>query len=248
LPPATLTINLAFGADAPSAADLVIREDSDAAIIDIFRDDSTEPLSIAISESEFSGNQSPWESGQYSVENDGQVIFAAGQDRTRLTISMRSNPVREPDRDVVLQIRDVANPALDLARINLYLEDDDQRAFERGLPPNTVAFAVNQVSVREFDPAAQIDVIRYNPDNTSLEVTYKLQDVTATEGQDYFSPGITSVYFAAGERTARILVPLGQDARPEADEAFMLELETNTVSTDSNIFSQIAVMIRDDDS
>lgn len=248
LPPATLTVTLVSGVNSPTAIPLLIREDGDPAIVDLFREISTEPMSARISEADFSGNQSPWESGQYFVENEGQVTFAAGQDRVRIVISMRSNPVREPDRDVVLQIRDASDPGVDLARIGLRLEDDDQRTFERSLPRNTVAFVVNQISVRESDPAAQIDVVRYNPDNTPLEINYVLQDVTATEGQDYFSPRITSVYFAAGQRTARILIPLGQDARPEADEAFMVELKTESVSRDSNIFSQIAVMIRDDDS
>lgn len=248
LPPATLTVILAAEAEDVEETDLTMREGSENAVIDIFRKDFSDPLSIAISEASFSGNQSPWNTGQYSVENDGQVEFAAGQERARLTISQRSNPVREPDREVVLQVRDLANPGVDLARINFVLEDDDQRAFERGLPINTVAFAVNQISVREFDSAAQIDVIRYNPDNTALEIGYVLLDVTATEGQDYFTPGSTIIYFAPGQRSARILVPLGQDARPEPDEAFMLELETKPVSSDSNIFSQIAVMIRDDDS
>jgi hypothetical protein len=130
----------------------------------------------------------------------------------------------------------------------LTLEDDDQRAFEAMLPPNTVAFAVNQVSVREFDPAVQIDVIRYKADNTAIEVPYSMRDVTATEGQDYFAPVLSTVYFGPGQRTARILIPLGQDAKPEQDEAFMLNLETDAPPPDSNIFSQIAVMIRDDDS
>jgi hypothetical protein len=149
---------------------------------------------------------------------------------------------------VALLLRDEADAGVTLATINMTLEDDDQRAFEQGLPRNTVAFAVNQISVRESDPAAQIDVIRYNADNSSLEVPYVLLDVTATEGQDYFTPGSTIIYFSAGQRTSRILVPLGQDARPESDEAFMLELETSATPSDSNIFSQIAVMIRDDDS
>jgi len=248
LPPATLTVNLSLDPGMTFDADLTIREDSGAAIVDIFRENLAEAQTFVITESQFSGNQSPWQSGQYSVENDGQISFAVGQDRARLTISMRSNPVREPDREVELQIHEVANPDATLAQINLSLEDDDQRAFERSLPRNTVAFAVNQVSVREFDSAVQIDVIRYNPDNTTLEVGYVLQDVTATEGQDYFTPGSTIIYFAAGQRNARILVPIGQDARVESDEAFMLELETQPVSSDSNIFSQIAVMIRDDDS
>jgi serine/threonine protein kinase len=247
LPPATLTMTLASNADSPVEADLIMREGGDAAIVEFFREDLAEVLAVKVSEGKFSGNQSPWNSGQISVENNGQVDFAAGQERARFTISQRSNPVREPDREVVLRIQNVTNPGKDLGRIKLVLEDDDQRAFEQGLPKNTVAFAVNQISVHEFDPAAQIDVIRYNPDDTSLEVGYVLVDVTATEGQDYFTPGSTIIYFAAGQRTARILVPLGQDARREPDEAFMLELETAPVSTDSNIFSQIAVMIRDDD-
>jgi serine/threonine protein kinase len=247
LPLATVTVNLSSDPNVV-VNDLIIREDSGSAIVDIFRVNTEAAQTFQISEAEFSGNQSPWQSGIYSVTNDGEIYFSAGQERARLTISMRSNPVREPDRDVVLRLRDVANSVVDIARINLQLEDDDQRAFERGLPRNTVAFAVNQVSVREFDAAVQIDVIRYNADNTTLEVGYILQDVTATEGQDYFTPGSTIIYFAAGQRTARILVPLGQDARPESDEAFLLELETRPVVSDSNIFSQIAVMIRDDDS
>jgi len=81
-----------------------------------------------------------------------------------------------------------------------------------------------------------------------LEVNYTLTDVTATEGQDYFAPGLNVVYFAAGQREAKIIVPLGQDARPEQDEMFILDLETAAAPSNSNIFSQIAVMIRDDDS
>jgi len=145
-------------------------------------------------------------------------------------------------------VRDAETRQQDLASIRLTLEDDDQRAFEASLAPNTVGFAVNQVSVREFDPAVQVDIVRYRPDNTALEVEYTLTDVTATEGQDYFSPGLPVIYFGPGQRTARILIPLGQDARVEQDEAFMLELKTNSAPAGSNIFTQIAVMIRDDDS
>jgi hypothetical protein len=81
-----------------------------------------------------------------------------------------------------------------------------------------------------------------------LEVGYSLIDATATEGQDYFTPGSTTIYFSAGQRSARILVPLGQDAKIESDETFRLEFENGSVVSDSNIFSQITVMIRDDDS
>lgn len=250
LPEPSVILNLRGSADDPiETGSVTIREDSGAAIIDLVRDgDLAEPFEVQFIETQFAGNQSSWEAGQYQVQNNGMLLFERGQPRARTTVTMRSDPVREPDRDVTLTIRDAATRSMDLGTIRLRLEDDDQRAFEASLPPNTVGFAVNQVSVREFDPAVQIDIVRYRPDNTALEIDYKLTDVTATEGQDYFAPSLSVIYFGPGQRTARILIPLGQDARPEQDEAFMLELNTSNAPTNSNIFKQIAVMIRDDDS
>jgi serine/threonine protein kinase len=250
LPPPSLLLALDSSVDAAvPAGKVTIREDAASAIVDLVRDgDIAEAYSVQFVETGFSGNQSAWDSGQYEIENGGLMVFDVGQPRARIEISMRSDPVREPDRVVTLSLRDAAGEQATVGTISLTLEDDDQRAFEDGLPANTVGFAVNQISVREFDSAVQIDVIRYKPDNTVLEVEYTLTDVTATEGQDYFAPGLNVVYFAAGQRAAKIIVPLGQDARPEQDEAFMVELDTAAAPPNSNIFSQIAVMIRDDDS
>ena len=161
---------------------------------------------------------------------------------------MQSDPLREPDRRVSLLVRDGDTAESEFALVTLNLEDDDQRNFEAGLTPNTVAFAVSQVSVRERDPAVQIDVLRFKPDNSSLEIEYALREVTATEGEDYFAPGSTTISFGPGQRTARVLIPLVQDSDPESDEAFMLELLSDSLDTDVNIFLRIAVMIRDDDS
>jgi len=227
--------------------ELSIREDAGGAIVDLVRSETSSDLTVILTETRFSGNRSPLATGIYSLENEGEVTFKAGQDRVRTTITMRSNPVRESDHQVQLSIFASSDTDLSLATLQLQLEDDDQRTFEEGLPVNTVAFAVNQISVQEYDPAAQIDVLRYNPDNTALEVTYNYIDVTATAGQDYFAPDLTVVYFAPGQRTARILIPLGQDARSEPDEAFMLELDTPRSEASAELFSQIAVMIRDDD-
>jgi hypothetical protein len=105
------------------------------------------------------------------------------------------------------------------------------------------------VSVRERDPAVQIDVVRFNPYQTALTVEYILREVTATEGEDYFAPGTNSIQFGPGQRSARILIPLVQDSRPESDEAFVLEmLVPQPEAANANIFRQIAVIIRDDDS
>jgi hypothetical protein len=104
------------------------------------------------------------------------------------------------------------------------------------------------VSVRERDPAVQIDVLRFKPDSTELQIAYSVRDVTATEGEDYFTSPKGFVTVGPDQRTARIFIPLVQDTVVETDEAFMLELEPTVRTDDANIFTRIAVMIRDDDS
>ncbi len=250
LPIATVQVQLAFPGTVRTELDLILREDEAPAIVDLVRSSNIEEvLVVKLEEVSFSGNRSPWESGQYQISDDSVVRFPAGQERARFTVSMAPDPLREPDRQVSLLVRDFEDSDSEFALINLTLEDDDQRRFEFGLGPNTVAFAVGQVSVRERDPAVQIDLVRFNPDHTTLTVEYFLREVTATEGEDYFAPGSNTVVFGPGQRSARILIPLVQDSKPESDEAFMLEMpDLPPEAANANIFRRIAVMIRDDDS
>ena len=250
LPIATVQVQLAFPGTVRTELDLILREDEAPAIVDLVRSSNIEEvLVVKLEEVSFSGNRSPWESGQYQISDDSVVRFPAGQERARFTVSMAPDPLREPDRQVSLLVRDFDDSDSEFALINLTLEDDDQRRFEFGLGPNTVAFAVGQVSVRERDPAVQIDLVRFNPDHTTLTVEYVLREVTATEGEDYFAPGSNTVVFGPGQRSARILIPLVQDSKPESDEAFMLEMpDLQPEAANANIFRRIAVMIRDDDS
>ena len=250
LPIATVQVQLAFPGTVRTELDLILREDEAPAIVDLVRSSNIEEvLVVKLEEVSFSGNRSPWESGQYQISDDSVVRFPAGQERARFTVSMAPDPLREPDRQVSLLVRDFEDSDSEFALINLTLEDDDQRRFEFGLGPNTVAFAVGQVSVRERDPAVQIDLVRFNPDHTTLTVEYVLREVTATEGEDYFVPASNTVVFGPGQRSARILIPLVQDSKPESDEAFMLEMpDLPPEAANANIFRRIAVMIRDDDS
>ena len=226
---------------------IVLREDGGDAVLDIERTSMLErDMIIAIEERSFDGNGSPFESGQYRVAGDGSVSFAPGQAVAQLEVSMTSDPLREPDRRAELLLRDAMDGS-ELGLINLTLEDDDQRAFEQRLAPNTVGFAVSQVSVAEGETAAQIDLVRYKPDQTTLRVSFDVQDVTATSDEDYFAPSVRTVTFNPGQRSARILIPLVQDANSEVDEAFFLELDGSYDTADGDIFRRIAVMIRDDD-
>jgi hypothetical protein len=202
---------------------------------------------VLLEEVGFSGNRSPWEEGRYSIANSGYVTFEAGENRARTTIFVPSDSQRDPDREITIQVREVDNAERALARIQLKLEDDDQRTYEAGLPANTVGFAESQVFMREADPAVQIDIIRFKPTNTAMEVSYFVDDVSATAGEDYFPPGLKIIYFAPGQRSARILIPLVQDSDPEADEAFRLELVSDARYLDPDIYQRITVIIRDDD-
>ena len=227
---------------------ITIREDGVPVVIDLVRASGLEyQLDVRIDEIGYSGNRSPWGSGQFKIADNGFVSFPAGQDRARVVIEMASDPLREADQQSTLLVREADSANSELAKIEIVLEDDDQRAFESSLPRNTVAFAVSQVAVPERDPAVQLDILRFNPGNQSVVVGFSVKDITATEGQDYFSPGGNSISFAPGQRTARLLIPLVQDSVAEGDEAFTVELSTNNADIGGDVYQRIVIMIRDDD-
>ncbi|MCH7821238.1 MAG: protein kinase [Proteobacteria bacterium] len=248
LPKPTAELRIAFDGSPPDIANVTLRENGRPVHIDIVRSDVAVPLILRLEEVRFSGNRSPWVTGQFSFTGDGFIRFPVGQDRVRVTLSMASDPLREADQNSTLRIREADNASSELAIINAVLEDDDQRAFEATLPTNTVAFVKSQVSVREQDPVVQIDVVRFNPDNTSMVVGYVLRDITATQGEDYFAPSSHTIEFGRGGRTARILIPLVQDSEYENNEAFSVELTLPGPPVNPDIYHSTAVIIRDDDS
>ena len=161
-----------------------------------------------------------------------------GQERARVTLRMASDPRREADQQSTLRLRPTDAVDVEVAIVNVTLEDDDRRAFETRLPTNTIGFAMNQVSVSESSPAVPIDVIRFNPDETSMTVGFRVEALTATEGE---------VSFAPGQRSARLLIPLVQDSRAEGDEAFVVKLNVDRETQPNDVSPNLAVMIRDDE-
>jgi len=248
LPPPAVIVNFAVDRSAGDPTQVVLREDGDPVIIDFIRAGAVNvPLSLRLEEIGFSGNRSPWASGQYALSNAGLISFPAGQPRARITLTAASDPRREPDQQSTLRLRLADSAASELAIVNVRLEDDDQRSFEGRMPDNTIAFATSQVSVSESDPAVQIDIVRFNPDSTTVEIEYLVEDLTATEGEDYFAPGSHSISFGPGQRSARLLIPLVQDSRAEGDEAFVVKLVVDTDARPANVSPNVAVMIRDDE-
>ena len=248
LPPADLQIPITPGRATTGFRSITLREDGDPVVVDFVRTGpANSALTLRMEEVGFSGNRSPWRTGQYQLTNSGLIEFPAGQARARIELSMADDSMREADQQSTLRIRELETATEELASIELVLEDDDQRLFESQLPTNTVAFAVSQVSVLERDPAVQVDLVRFNPDDTALMLDFAVNDVTATAGEDYFPPARTTVYFGPGQRSARILIPLVQDSVYEGDEAFVVELTTDATSENPDVHYRVAVMLRDDD-
>ena len=92
----------------------------------------------------------------------------------------------------------------------------------------------------------QLDLVRLNPDDTAVIVTFSLEDITATEGEDYFAPGALRVSFGPRQRTARLLIPLVQDALSEGDEAFVVKLDQGD-DISPTITRNVLVRIIDDE-
>ncbi len=247
LPAPALEVPLSLNGGPAETFTISLDEDGGAAEIEFVRRDASDAFALRLEEVGHSGNRSPWASGQYGFSNDGVVEFPVGQERGRISLAMSPDPLREADQQSTLRVRDVDSPASELATITVFLRDDDQRSFEKMLPTNTVAFAMSQASVSEADPAAQLDILRFNPDSTEIVVSYRIESVTATENKDYFPPAWQEVSFGPGQRSARLLIPLVQDSSIEGDEAFVVELETESSVTGTDIYQRIVVMIRDDE-
>ena len=247
LPPPTAELQLTNGQGEASIVTIRLREDGPGATIDLIRQNTEMALSLRLEEVGFSGSRSPWGSGQYEFSDGGFVEFPVGQDRARVTLAMTSDRIREADQQSTLRVRETDMATSQLGTINVVLEDDDQRAFESTLPANTVAFAASQVTVNEKDPAVQLDILRYNPDNTPMVVGFELRDITATQGEDYFAPGGYTVEFGPGQRATRLLIPLVQDSEYEANEAFSVELSVGDIASGVDVHHRTAVLIRDDD-
>lgn len=226
------------------AASLI--EDSEPVTIELERISGlSEPLLVRVDEVGFSGRRSPGKAGDYLLSGDGVISFAAGVTNATLTISAASNTLRESDRQVSLRLRDYYDAESVLGNIDLRLLDDDQRAFEANFPVNSVSFGSERTVVRERDPAAQIEVLRYNPDDSSMVVVYYVRDGSAVEGEDYFVPTQRAVTFGPGQRNARLLISLVQDTVAEGDESFVVDLDQPV--TDESTISRVTVVIRDDD-
>jgi serine/threonine protein kinase len=248
LPPPTEVIPFSPRGGNVKPVNIAVREDGPAVIIDFVRGSGlSEPLTLRLEEVGFSGSLSPWATGEYALSDSGLIYFPAGQARGRVSLMLASDSIREADQQSTLRLRDASRADSELAIVNLKLEDDDRRSFEARLPRNTIAFASNKATASESDAAVQIDLVRFNPDNSHVEVSFVVSDLSADDGEDYIGPGEHTISFGPGQRTARLLVPLVQDTEAEDDESFVVELLNDSNNLNTGIDQHVVVTILDDD-
>jgi len=248
LPPPTEVIPFSPRGGNVKPVNIAVRENGPTVIIDFVRGSGlSEPLTLRLEEVGFSGSLSPWATGEYALSDSGLIYFPAGQARGRVSVMLASDAIREADQQSTLRLRDASRADSELAIVNLTLEDDDRRSFEARLPRNTIVFASTKATASESDGAVQIDLVRFNPDNSSVEVGIVISDLSAKDGQDYFGPDGHTVSFGPGQRSARLLVPLIQDTLAEDDESFVVELVNDANNYNAATDQQIVVTIRDDD-
>lgn len=246
---ADAVVQVSLAAGASDSVSITLREDGRPVIVDFVRQgDLSSALSLRLEEIAYTGNRSPWAAGEYALSESGIVYFPVGQERGRVTLTMASDTRRETDQQSILRLGQADLSGSELATITVTLEDDDQRAFESRLPMNTIAFAARQTIIRETDPAVQVDLVRYNPDDAPIVVEFTISDITATEGEDYFAPSNLSVSFGPRQRSARLLIPLVQDSDVEGDEAFAVELVGVPDISAMDVYQRIVIVIRDDQS
>jgi len=248
LPPPTEVIPFSPGGGNVKPVNIAVRENGPTVIIDFVRGSGlSEPLTLRLEEVGFSGSLSPWATGEYALSDSGLIYFPAGQARGRVSLMLAADAIREADQQSTLRLRDASRVDSELAIVNLTLEDDDRRIFEARLPRNTIAFASTKTTASESDAAVQIDLVRFNPDKSSVEIGVVVSDLSAKDGQDYFGADGHTVSFGPGQRSARLLVPLIQDTEAEDDESFVVELVNNADSLNAGTDQHIVVTIRDDD-
>ena len=105
LPAPSAEVSVALRSNVVASATVTLREDGSSATVDLVRDDVEFPLTLRIEEVRFSGNRSPWATGQYEFSDNGFVEFPVGQNRARVTLNMASDPLREADQQSTLRVR-----------------------------------------------------------------------------------------------------------------------------------------------
>jgi hypothetical protein len=94
--------------------------------------------------------------------------------------------------------------------------------------PSRLSFGKTTYSNYENRGSVLVSVVRSGDAAAAAETDITVTDGTATSGPDYTQPTVTTVAFAAGQRTATVQVPLVNDSASEETEILTLGLANPT--------------------
>jgi Calx-beta domain/Domain of unknown function (DUF4114) len=160
----------------------------------------------------------------------GTVTFAAGQDTATVTIDPIADSIPEGVESVVLTIDEGAGYNLSDRSRQARLTIADNSSIVN--VPTIVS--VNNVSFFEGNAGTKNVTFNITLNQASeVEVTVDVAtaDGTATAGSDYTALDKTTIYFAAGETSKQITVPIIGERTIEGNEAFKLILSDPTNAT-----------------
>jgi serine/threonine protein kinase len=113
--------------------------------------------------------------------------------------------------------------------------------------PVTLSFDKDTYVATESDGSVTVVVRREGSTREPVSFTWSLRANSADAGADYASVGPSSELIPAGQREARLIIPLVSDAIVENTELFLVELDTTQRGVSLGERSHAAVIIVDDD-
>ena len=181
------------------------------------------------------------ETSDFGLPSTRQVTIPAGETEAHFELNVYEDNLDEPDETVILGITNVTGADLGTpSQITVTIQDNDAAP--------TVAFSHSTYYVNEQDPSAPITVTLDAPSALTVTVEFELQDLTATSGDDYDPPAITTLIFSPGQTTQTFTVDILDDALDEGvEERVRLRLTSAQNAVLDSQQSEAELVILDDE-
>lgn len=179
------------------------------------------------------------------ADSDTVIRLPAGVVGHTLTIPLPDDDRVTGTRRYGFLIVRSGNDGRTLARVNLTVRDDELIDRAGYLPPGTVAFADESVTVREGAGAAEIRLVRFGGYERERMTRLLVVGRSAKAGEDFMEAARRDVRFAAEQDNVTVFIPIVDDSRLEDMEFFQVMFDDPQGSIGSP--SQLIVKVLDDD-
>jgi Calx-beta domain/Right handed beta helix region len=165
----------------------------------------------------------------------GVLTFAPGETSKTIEVQISGDTRHEATETFVVQLSNAAGATIASATGTATITNDDP------VPTISVAVLAAVTEGNSGDVDATFVVSLSNPTTETVTVQYATSDVTATAGDDDYTPASGSLTFAPGELEHDVTAHVHGDVRFEADEtfAFTLSLPANATLAAAQAFATI---------